>query len=202
MRSLDAEERLDHAKSLTKQGELHHLVEENAAALWSEVVQKLPPECIKFALNSAQDTLPRNVNLAIWRSGANLSNCCKLCGQKQTLLHVLNHCQKALQLRRFNERHDRVLHVIANFLMEHYPESFRLIADLPNHTYHFPSAIASTDLRVDLVLWSEALKKVTLVELTVCYETNFVDAKQRKTQKYLDLVEACESRATQPTYLL
>ena len=49
----EAGERLDHAKSLTRQGQLHSLVDEDAAALWSDVVQKLTPECLKFVLNAA-----------------------------------------------------------------------------------------------------------------------------------------------------
>ena len=59
----DREVRLDHAKSLATQGQLHHLVDDDAASLWSEVVQKLPPECMKFALNAAQDTLPPQCQL-------------------------------------------------------------------------------------------------------------------------------------------
>ena len=43
--SESAEEKLDHAKSLVKQGQLHRLVDEDAAQLWSEVVQKLPQVC-------------------------------------------------------------------------------------------------------------------------------------------------------------
>ena len=59
----DREVRLDHARSLTTQGQLHHLVDDDASSLWSEVVQKLPPECMKFALNAAQDTLPPQCQL-------------------------------------------------------------------------------------------------------------------------------------------
>ena len=59
----DAEERLDHAKSLKLQGQLYHIVDDAAATVWSDVVQRLPPECLKFALNAAQDTLPHNANL-------------------------------------------------------------------------------------------------------------------------------------------
>ena len=188
----DAEGRLHHAKGLAKQGELHLFVVEDAAALWSKVVQELPPESMKFALNAAQDTLPHNANLAVWRHEAGLSSQCKLCGQRQTLLHVLNHCPVALDMRRYNERHDMVLQVIFKFLSKQSPESHHVIADLPLSTYTFPTAIALTDLRPDLVLWSDTLKEVTLVELTVCYETNFADAVRRKTEKYQDLVEACE----------
>ena len=107
-------ERLHHAKSLASQGELHHLVEDDAATLWSETVQHLPRECLKFALNAAQDTLPHNANLAIWRRREGLSDQCKLCSEQQTLSHVLNHCKVALDLRRYNARHDVVLMLIAD----------------------------------------------------------------------------------------
>ena len=51
----DMKERLD---LLSVQGQLHHLVDDAAASLWSEVVQKLSPECMKFAL-------PYNANLSM-----------------------------------------------------------------------------------------------------------------------------------------
>ena len=54
----DTDERLNHAQSLTLQGQLHFLVDDNTASLWCEVVQKLVPECMNVALNAAQDTLP------------------------------------------------------------------------------------------------------------------------------------------------
>ena len=99
----------------------------------------------------------------------------------------------ALELRRFNERHDNVLKVILDYLQVHYPPEYEILADLPRSTYSFPSSTASTDLRPDLVLWSDTRRVVILAELTVCFETNFVDACQRKTVKYQDLVEACKS---------
>ena len=188
-----AGQRLDHAKSLTKQGQLHSLVDEDAAALWSEVVQKLPPECLKFVLNAAQDTLPHNSNLSVWRREAGLSAQCKLCGQRQTLHHVLNHCEMALQLRRFNERHDSVLKVIFEHLQHQCAEEYCILVDLPGENYSFPTSVAPTDLRPDLVVWSDSQRIVVLVELTICFETNFVDAALRKTNKYQDLLEACSA---------
>ena len=111
----DTGKTLDHAISLAKQCQLHLLVENDAATMWSEVVQKLPHECMKFALNAAQYTLPHNSNLALWRRDAGLSSLCKLCNSgKQTLLHILNHCQKSLELRRYNQRHDAILQLIVN----------------------------------------------------------------------------------------
>ena len=193
VKATETAERLEHARGLSSQGELHHLVEEDAAALWSETVQQLPPDCLKFALNATQDTLPHNANLSVWRRKEGLSSVCKLCGDRQTLSHVLNHCEIALELRRYNTRHDSVLEVIVDFVRDHLPESFDFIADLPDLPYNFPSAITSTDLRPDIVLWSQILQSATLVELTVCYETNYVRAQTRKLNKYQDLVDAGEA---------
>jgi hypothetical protein len=38
-------------------------------------------------------------------------------------------------------------------------------------------------------MWSDAKKVVVLVELTVCFETNYQDAQRRKTTKYLSLAD-------------
>ncbi len=185
--SEDAETRLKHARSLERQGEIHRTVEEEASSLWASAITSLPPEQMKFALNASQDTLPHNANLSLWR---NLPSSCKLCGERQTLHHVLNHCQVALTLRRFNVRHDAVLEVISRFVSSHLPPDHHQIADLPDQpTYIFPPHIASTDLRPDLVVWNDVEQKVWLIELTVCFETNFDDAHLRKQSKYQDLVE-------------
>ena len=185
------EGQLDHAKFLTKQGHLHELVDDEAATLWSEVVQKLPPEGLKFALNAAQDTLPHNANLSVWRRGEGLSDQYKLCSQCQTQLHTLNHLQVALGLQRFNIRHDNVLKMIFDQLQHQCSQEFKIAADLPGSTYSFPSSVSSTDMRPDLVMWSNAKQVVILVELTVCFETNFIDASLRKAENYQDLLEAC-----------
>ena len=46
VKAVETAERLDHAKGQSSQGELHHLVEDDAATLWSETVQQLPPDCL------------------------------------------------------------------------------------------------------------------------------------------------------------
>ena len=182
----DAETRLEHAQSLEQQGELFRSVDDEASSVWSSAVLSLPPEQMKFALNASQDTLPHNSNLARRK---NLSAACKLCGQKQTLQHVLNHCQVALDLRRYNARHDGVLDVIHSFVSPNLPRGYQAIVDLPDQApYTFPPHIATTDLRPDLVVWNDLKHEVLLFELTVCFESNFDDALLRKTEKYLDLV--------------
>ena len=68
-------------------------------------VSRLGSEDMKFALNAATDTLPQNSNLARWNGGLH-SGLCKLCGKKQVCLHCLNSCEIALELHRYNRRHD------------------------------------------------------------------------------------------------
>ncbi len=170
----DAEARLEHAQSLEQQGELFRSVDDEASSVWSNTVLSLPSEQMKFALNASQDTLPHNSNLARWK---NLSAACKLCGQRQTLQHVLNHCEVALNLRRYNLRHDSVLDVIHSFVSTILPSGYQTIVDLPTQApFTFPPHIATTDLRPDLVVWNDAKHEVVLFELTVCYELNFDDA--------------------------
>ena len=92
--------------SLSIQGKFFQVADTNASTMWSKVIQVLPPSEMKF-LNAASDTLPHNANQA-WQRG--LSDACKLCGARQTLNHnILNHCKKALELCRFNTRHNQVL---------------------------------------------------------------------------------------------
>ena len=187
----DAERRLDHAKGLQHQGQLLRATDSEAASIWANAVLQLPPQVMKFSLNGAQDTLPHNANLALWRSKDGVSDACRLCGIRQTLLHVLNQCPVALTLRRYNTRHDAVLQVIESGIKPFLSGQDHLMADLrSHHPYVFPPFICHTDLRPDLVIWNTASRKVYLIELTICYETRYIEAHTLKQNKYVDLVEA------------
>ena len=59
------------------------------------------------------------------------------------------------------------------------------------HDLIFPTEIALTTKRPDIVIWSVKAKKVFVIELTVPYEENFDWAHQRKSEKYEDLREQC-----------
>ena len=59
------------------------------------------------------------------------------------------------------------------------------------HNFLFPTEIALTAKRPDIVIWSVKAKKVFVIELTVPYEENFDWAHQRKLEKYEDLREQC-----------
>ena len=120
------------------------------------------------------------------RERENLPSSCKLCGEKQTLHHVPNHCPVTLSLR-----HDAALGVISKFASAHLPVNYHLIADLSEHpTYIFPPHIASTDLQPDLIIWDDVKREVWLIELTIGFKTNFDETQFRKDTKYLQLVEA------------
>ena len=84
----------------------------------------------------------------------------------------------------YNIRHDSILSAITETVSRNIPQTTSMTADIGD-TYEFPHHIILTDLRPDLVWWNEAHKSITLVELTVCFETNFEEAAQRKTAKYL-----------------
>ena len=105
---------------------------------------------------------------------------------------ILNNCSVARDARWYNHRHDLVLQAIAAAVRAQLSPTAILTADLSD--YNFPLHIVPTDLRPDLVWWDEVCKSLRLAELTVCFETNFAEAAQRKTAKYLGLVEQARTK--------
>jgi hypothetical protein len=57
----------------------------------------------------------------------------------------------------------------------------------------FPSFV-QTNLRPDIVLWSEKGKKFIMIELTVPWETRCEEAYERKKTKYTELLNQCRHR--------
>ena len=55
----------------------------------------------------------------------------------------------------------------------------------------FPPDISVTNLRPDMIIWSEKKKSVIIVELTVPWETATDEAHERKLLKYDELVSQC-----------
>ena len=124
----------------------------------------VPDAIMKFSLNALLDTLPHRHNLSKW--GKSQTSACPLCSENQLLIHVLNSCSVALQQRRFDQRHDAVLKIIADFIRSHMPHGFCVTADLPSEEYIRPQFLVS-DLRPDIIMWSTASHKAYLLELTV-----------------------------------
>ena len=118
---------------------------------------------------------------------------CPLCHGNQTLLHILNNCSVAWDARRYNLRHDSILSVITEAVRHNIPLTSTLTADISD-SYNFPLHIVSKDLQPDLVSWDETHKSLILAELTVCFESNFEGAAQRKSAKYTNVVEQIQAR--------
>ena len=94
-----------------------------------------------------------------------------------------------MELRRFSRRHDEVLLILADFIKSHLPPSFSFSTDLPSSEYMFPHHITTTNMRPDVVWWSDQVKQLYMFELTISFETLVADSRQRKQSKYQDLVE-------------
>ena len=60
---------------------------------------------------------------------------------------------------------------------------WQMIADIRGRM-QFPTAIASTSLRPDIVIWSQNTRQVVMLELTVPWEERIEEANERKRTKY------------------
>ena len=184
--------RVAELEGLPRQGHMIRTCKNGEADVWTQAIQQLPEEAWKFALNAAHDTLPHNANLHLW--GKKPSNTCPLCNKEpQTLIHVLNACDAALQWRRYNNRHDMVLEGLHSAVRGNLPEGTTMIADLESD-YSFPAKLACTDLRPDIVWWNDTTRRVTLLELTIPFDTLLEDAARRKQAKYRSLAEDIEKQ--------
>ena len=75
-------------------------------------------------------------------------------------------------------------------MKEAIPTTASISVDL-DKKYHFPT---NTDLRPDIVWWDDDAKVVTMIEVTVPYDTLMDEAAERKTIKYADLLETVRSK--------
>ena len=71
------------------------------------------------------------------------------------------------------------------------PDDMITLANLTDQ-YQFPSSLTPSDLLPDLVVYSELTRTAIIIELTVCFETNFKECNERKESKYSELVKKVE----------
>ena len=186
----------DHASSTAKEGHLFAITEKGDE-MWSDTALSLSEHHFAFAMGAAVDSLPHNANLYTWRKLS--SDLCPIClklGQqrRQTLAHVLSHCQATLQHGRYNTRHDRVLRILYNHMLENLPKGTTVVVDLDEQPYHLPADLP-TDLRPDIVILSPG--RLHIFELTICWENNFLNSRLRKESKYLHLLEVAQNGGRQ-----
>ena len=176
-----------HVSKLVKQGKTLELsqIEKNDAT-WQGFIYNLPRGTMKFLLNSAIDTLPTKVNLKLW--GKRSSDKCR-CGKRETLNHILNGCDMALQEGRYTYRHDTILKYISNCLDR---VKFTCYVDIegcqtPAGGTLPPNLIVST-LRPDIVILDKKKKELNVFELTVPSESRIKISHNLKYQRYQHLI--------------
>src|SRR6267154_802506 len=106
-------------------------------------------------------------NLKLWNCSP--TNLCLKCGVDQTNKHVLSNCNSPDALARYTDRHNRILELIARWIVPLLKSNQSLYCDL-----RVSGARSICDLfnslRPDLAIVSPT--KIVVGELTVCHETN------------------------------
>ena len=75
-------------------------------------------------------------------------------------------------------------------MAESLPNEYQFLADLPqSQPYVFPPHIAATDQQPDIIVWSNTAQEVWVVELTVCFQTGYEEARIQKTDRYIDFMK-------------
>ena len=183
----------NHSKSCIKQGGwLEALAQMDQDVKWKASLSGLSEPAYLFVMRALVDALPTNSNLAMWKKIS--SSSCQACGSsKQTLLHVLNNCQNKLDL--YTWRHNNILLHLKNFIMSNLQDC-DVYCDIAVESGQFkdakvrtvPSDIFVTNLRPDIVIVRRAIKHISLLELTVPFESNIAKAQERKADRYSPLV--------------
>ena len=70
---------------------------------------------------------------------------------------------------------------------------WKLIFDEDERTRQFPQMIVNTALRPDVVIYSETIRRVIMIELTCGNEENFEDQRVRKLRRYEQLLVEIET---------
>jgi hypothetical protein len=187
VRNLSAEalaSSLNHIESLTVQGpsisSINSVLGRQEVKRWSNFALSLPDNTFKFVRKALQNQLATASNMKLWHRIPN--NLCTLCKCVQTNKHVLSNCSFPGSLSRYTDRHNDILRITANYIKSSISSSSTLYADLPNN-----NSIATLfhSQRPDLAIITG--NKITVLELTVCHETNLESAKLRKLEKYENL---------------
>ena len=134
--------------------------------------------------------MPTFDNLKQW--GKRVNDWCPFCGNIQTLLHVLSNCSVSLNQGRYTWRHDSVLSTIIGIIRPCLNPDYRLYSDLPGygapHGGTIPPHVLVTNLRPDIFIVNESLRKAIVFELTCPWDANVQRSHAYKEDKYAPLV--------------
>ena len=148
--------------------------------MWQSLAKKLPPNIFCFARKSLIFCLPNKSNLLRWSLVD--SNLCVWCSKVETQLHVLSNCVNCLN--RYTWRHDSILNTILHKLSRSTKNITKLCADCGKLKFTCPSELFGSN-RPDIVI--EIEKRIIVLELTVCFETNTKKSRNYKEDRYKKL---------------
>jgi hypothetical protein len=178
------EEASNHLLGLPCQGQSIKMVTEQIPNkyidLWANLNGTLPGFLFNFVRKAFQSQLPTKANLLRW--GRSSSNLCPLCNAVQSNKHVLSNCSNIAVLRRYTERHDKILSILATWFQSKLDKQCCIFADLPG--FQQTSGLFNS-IRPDLVL--KRGNKICAIELTICHETNLISSKTYKEAKYQNI---------------
>ena len=183
---------LEHLSKLTVQGKFSNIIKlQESDHFYRSIMFDLPHKQLSWLVRASIDCLPSFSNLRRWNKV--LSNKCALCPRSETMWHVLNGCNVALNQKRYNLRHDSILlHIVKQTKASGCKK--RIIADLEGYRlpggHTIPQDIVVTNERPDLVLIDDETGKIELFDLTSCADrdSNIKNARSFKSNKYASLV--------------
>ena len=166
------------------------IMAEGGCLTWRSYLWDIPQGVLKFAINAGINTLPSNDNLKRW--GKRTNDRCPFCGNIQTLAHILSNCGIALEQGRFTFRHNSVLCSMIDLVRPYLNHGMVLYSDIPGfqapHGGTIPPHVLTTNLKPDVVVINEVLRKVVVFELTCPWDSNIDRSHAFKEEKYAPLV--------------
>ena len=94
-------------------------------------------------------------------------------------------------LKRYTKRHDGILLVSVAWLKTVLPSGYKLFADL-TYSLCLPVCDIFTNVRPDIAICFK--NNVVILELTVCHETNILESRNYKLNKYSNISQSCTAQ--------
>ena len=178
---------VEHISSLKVQGKSFSAVreafDEASIKSWSSMVNDLLSGMLfTFVRKAFQQQLPTASNLYRWKKSD--SDKCSLCGLVQTNKHSLNNCGSSAALSRYKTRHDRILEILARWIITVVKDDDEVFVDLNEQSFK-PVSNLFHSMRPDIVIKSR--NYIATLELTICHESNAIASKNYKISKYKNL---------------
>ena len=130
-----------------------------------------------------QRTCSDGANLFRWGKATDpLCPLCKTC--LPTNKHVISNCSSPVALERYHGRHDDVLTILVEAIIQESKPYLKVFAKLNDHQYNQLSSLFNS-LRPDIAILGQ--NSVDTLELTICHKTNLEKSKQYRTTKYANL---------------